>query len=320
MSSDFSSIELFSSALLFTGVWQKNPDNSVSAYWNYASAEFRTDSSKIIVTYKDTPDAFIEIDGKEKQYSVQNNEVIIETDGKLHSIRIVGRYDLPITLVSVKVLSSAKVLPPEKRPYIHFIGDSITHFCSSFSFNTPKLLGADYSVVAQAGMSLHDGWGYYKMPEGILIRRGMETMYHKLEFPTKTAELTEYNFEICRVPDVIVIFLGTNDYLDCETHEKMGNIRIFAESYKNFVGMLKERFPDAKIYMLNALSDKYCRARGIEEAHKTISVRFPDVQLVRSNEWGVEISDDGTHPSKNGYVTLTENLAALLKNDLKELF
>lgn len=310
-------IDIFSENILYSGVWQKNADNSVTAYWNYSSAEFKTNSKVVTIGYKNTDSAFVEIDGVETKYTVENNELNINTDGELHSIKIIGRYDARITLAYIHLDEDSKFLPPDKRPYFHFIGDSLTHFCTSFSTRTPRALGVDWSVVAQAGASLHDGWGWYPMPEGMKHRRGLESAYLRLQFPAETCKFSDYNFEICRVPDVIVIFLGTNDYLNAETHRKAGHIEIFANAYLNFVSLLREKFPDAKIYMLEGLNDKYCRVEGIETAHKVISAKHKDVHLIRSDKWNIEISEDGTHPTPEGMICLAEKLTEYFKNELK---
>ena len=68
--------------------------------------------------------------------------------------------------------------------------------------------------------------------------------------------------------------------------------------------------------MLQALSDKYCRARGIQTAYELISSEIENVTLLPSNEWGVEISSDGTHPSPDGYAFMGEKLAEVLKDKI----
>lgn len=309
-------MDIFAPEVIYTGVWQKNDDNTVTAYWNYASAEFKTDSKIIIIGYIDTETASVDIDGVETVYTVTDNKVRLETDGEMHSIKIAGKYDARITLASIALEEGSKVLPPDKRPYFQFIGDSISHFSSSFTTKTPRALGVDWSIVAQAGAALHDGWGWYKMPEGMTHRRGIESAYFKLQFPAETSDFTYYNFDICRVPDVIVIFLGTNDYLDCEEHRKRGHIEIFANAYCNFVSLLREKFPKAKIFMLEALSDKCCRVEGIETAHKVVSAKHKDVTLIRSDKWNIEISEDGTHPTPKGATDLANKLTDYLKNEL----
>lgn len=314
---NLTNIELFSEQIVYTGVWQKNDDGSVSGHWNYASAEFVTDSKTVLLNIDSSSDgAYIKIDDIQERYTVTDSKVELALDGKMHNVRICSRYDGFLTLKEIMVEKDAKFEKPQDRMYIQFIGDSISHFCSSFSFCTPEILGVDYAVVAQAGMSLHDGWGWYPMPEGMVVRRGMESLYTTLGRATETSKLENYDFKICRAPDVLVIFLGTNDYLDTVYDREHHHIDIFANAYCNFVGKLRERFPKAKVYMLQALSDKCCRVEGIDRAFEAVSSKYEDVTLIRTDEWGIEISDDGTHPSADGFRIMGEKLAVYLKESL----
>ena len=64
---------------------------------------------------------------------------------------------------------------------------------------------------------------------------------------------------------------------------------------------------------MKALSDKFCRNEGIQTAFDTISNKISNVQLIPSDTWQIEISDDGTHPTELGYSQIAKELTAYLK-------
>ena len=168
-------------------------------------------------------------------------------------------------------------------------------------------------------MALTDGWGWYAPHPEAKMRRGMESTYFGLEFGDESPTLTPYKFKYLRIPDIVVVFLGTNDYLDDPIDEARGNLKIFAEHYLEFIKKLRALYPAATIFMLQALSDKHCRVRGIAGAYELIKENVDNVKLVNSNEWGVEISADGTHPSTPGFTFMGEKLAEVLDGELKAL-
>ncbi len=80
---------------------------------------------------------------------------------------------------------------------------------------------------------------------------GMETRYFVLQLPGDNEQPIPYTFDYCRAPDDIVIFIGTNDYLDDVQNRENGNVQTFAEHYLAFVKRLREKFPHAKVILRN---------------------------------------------------------------------
>ena len=146
----------------------------------------------------------------------------------------------------------------------------------------------------------------------------MESAYFGLEDGEEAATLTPYKFKHLRKPDIIVIFLGTNDYLDNPDDESRGNIGIFAKHYLAFVKKIRAIHKDTPIYMLQALTDKHCRRRGIEAAYNLICEELDNVTLLPSDNWSIEISSDGTHPTLDGYTRMGECLADALSDEIKK--
>ena len=135
----------------------------------------------------------------------------------------------------------------------------------------------------------------------------------------------KYNFknEINNSPDIVFIFLGTNDLT---TGSNENQVNAFVSSYKSFVANILEFYgEDTKICIMQALStsdnknliDKNnTRYKAIDRAAAELIELYPDnVTYIDSDtviSWNAEISSDGTHPSTEGYATLTSCVAAFL--------
>lgn len=300
----------------YSGVWQDNFEEEIVSYGAVAFAEIGFTGSKLEVIGRIFKNATFIIDGKESEPEKTEDGFKFRLKDGRHTlkIRMVQRAHLHFS--GINIADDGEVFTTEDKPYIHFIGDSISFAYPGFSASSADKLGYDYSVVAQGGMSLVDGWGWYSMHPDAISRLGMESAYFGLEDGSEAATPTPYKFKFLRMPDVIVIFLGTNDYLDIPDDEFRGNINIFAKHYLAFVKKIRAIFPNAPIFMLQALSDKHCRKRGIQAAFELISGEMDNVTLLPSHEWGVEISNDGTHPSPDGYALMGEKLAEVLKDTI----
>jgi hypothetical protein len=210
-------------------------------------------------------------------------------------------------------------LEAEAQPYIHFIGDSITHAYPGFASATGEALGVDYSVVAHPGMSLVDGWGWYTPIDGQEERIGMESNYFQLETPDVSSTFTPHSFAYGRKPDVIVIYLGVNDYLTEGSNFNEENPEIFAGKYVNFVQRLRQIYPQTPVVILQChLPDRTIRINAIADAYARMCQLWDDVSLIDTNLWNVDISSDGVHPSQKGYAQMAERMTDILKTMLEE--
>ncbi len=145
-----------------------------------------------------------------------------------HIIRVVKQTESGYSLLRYEKLSYTGTLtntpPADKELYIEFIGDSLTCGMGSagdnafvngggsaqglngadwedgtlgYAYRTAELLGADYSIISESGIGLADSWFDAKMGD----------FYTKTSYNRSPS--TEYGFE--RVPDLVIINLGTND-------------------------------------------------------------------------------------------------------------
>lgn len=118
----------------------------------------------------------------------------------------------------------------------------------SYSMITARNLGAEIHNVAQGGIAIFDGTGYYHGPDYI----GMESAYDKLcYFPE--GGITEWDFSIY-TPHVVLFAVGQNDSHN-EGHEDFNindpEYRIkWKEAYKKIILDLRSKYPNALFVLL----------------------------------------------------------------------
>lgn len=301
---------------VFTGIWQENGNDEIV---NYKSASFfeigfTGSSFEIKGTLENIFEVYV--DGNKIQPVPLGNQYNFNVNNGVHMLKVCIRMGNHLKFKGIEIGDEEKVFAPPKRPYLHMIGDSITQAYPGYATVLGENWGGDYSVVAQGGMALSDGWGWYAIPEGMDTRVGMESNYFKLEFPFESINFTDYKFTYCRQPDAITVYLGTNDFLDNPTHWENGHLEMFYPKYAAFLAKIREHYPKARIYVFNALSDKMFRRQGIEKAFELASETVDNIYLLPIHEWDIEVSEDGTHPSLWGYTDMGYKLAKYIREDL----
>lgn len=245
---------------------------------------------------------------------------------------------------------------PDRAHYIQFVGDSISDGSQTFAYRVGEKLGWDFSVTSCEAMGIrrNHGWWFvnngYKngeYTEGSMARlildnfgvstMGMEDAFFKLGLAENvmTGEeralyaehyldeegTLECSFTSGNSPDIVFIFLGTNDQLTTET-----NFENFVNAYADFVARILQTYgDDTQICIMNALTHSVPpeqndegngRYVGIREAALAITKRFPsNIQFIDREKiipWNVEIGSDNVHPTKNGQDTLTEKISEFL--------
>jgi len=301
-------------ACKYLGVWQENDAGEVVSYGTVSWFELGFTGSRIRLNLRQVGDVEFFVDGAAVTPKALGEDMLeIEACSSEHVLKIKTVPDARVFLGGIQIPEGERVFRSPDRTYIQFIGDSITYKYPGYSSTTGDLLGVDYSVVAYGGMSLRDGWGWYKLPEGESFRPGMESMYFKLERPHETMTFTDYQFDFLRIPDVLVIALGTNDYLNSQEQRENGHIEAFVASYLAFTERLRDIYPNAKIYLLKTFTESYCREEAITAAYEAILGKLGNVELIDSLSWKVEISDDHTHPTDRGYIEIAQHLTEYLR-------
>lgn len=333
-----------------------DPDTMVS-YWNAAYAEIDFTGIGITVEFSEPTTYKVKIDnGSYSATTTTDGKVtfVAETVGR-HTIRIYSNdrtkhmYLRSFTIAESEEFSRT----PDKKHYIQFVGDSISDATNSFSHRVGDVLGWDFSVTALSGIALGRGQGYWKINNGCdwsgnvtpdsmadLIMKNseydnvaMEDAYFKLGFPDNSmtgdereyyatkyyTEELDFNFQTGNTPDIVFIFLGTNDGVNAEK-----DIQRFVDAYDRFVSKILETYGmDTQICIMQALTSSsnpnnpdHARYHGVRAAANNLidlypdNVTFIDWDIIET--WNVEISSDTTHPTGNGYDTLTEKISELL--------
>lgn len=141
--------------------------------------------------------------------------------------------------VSEAVAYCGQVDPPHNGEY------SNSYY--SYAWYTARMLNAQLHDVAQGGIALLEGTGYFHAPDYL----GMEYMYDKIEYNTDINEPKQWDFARY-TPHVVIVAIGQNDnhpddYMhDNYHHPKAQNWR---KRYAAFIRKLREIYPKATIIL-----------------------------------------------------------------------
>lgn len=117
----------------------------------------------------------------------------------------------------------------------------------SYAWFTARMLNAQLHDVAQGGIALLEGTGYFHAPDYL----GMEYMYDKIQYNTQIAPAKQWDFGRY-TPHVVIVAIGQNDnhpddYMqDGYDHPKAVNWR---SHYLAFIRKLREIYPKAAIIL-----------------------------------------------------------------------
>ncbi|MDY4969499.1 MAG: GDSL-type esterase/lipase family protein [Lachnospiraceae bacterium] len=117
----------------------------------------------------------------------------------------------------------------------------------SYSWMTARKLGAELHDIAQGGIALLDGTGYFA-PPGYM---GMEHAYDCIEYSPRLGKQKKWDFSQY-IPHVVIIAIGQNDnhpedYMhEDPTGEKAA---VWKEHYEAFVRKIREIYPKSVIIL-----------------------------------------------------------------------
>ncbi len=121
----------------------------------------------------------------------------------------------------------------------------------SYAWITARLLGAELHDIAQGGIALLDGTGYFNAP----ALTGMEQVWDKLQYNPALGEVTRWDFSRY-TPHVVVVAIGQNDsYPDdyMKTDPEGEKARTWKAHYRAFVENLRETYPQALIVLATTI-------------------------------------------------------------------
>lgn len=121
----------------------------------------------------------------------------------------------------------------------------------SYAWLTARKLNAQIHDIAQGGIALMDGAGYFCEPEAV----GMETVWDKIHYNPVLGKTMQWEFEQY-IPQAVIVAVGQNDshprdYMAQEYHGQQAVT--WRKHYKDFLGKLREVYPDAHIICCTTL-------------------------------------------------------------------
>lgn len=305
--------------LRFVGRWDKSNSSVYTSNWGgaYLSTKFTGPSIEV---HLEAPRSFeYIIDGVRNSYWNWNNSTTVTLSAQgsgPHTLQIATTWEsnkLPIKKLQLPV--GEKTLPPDPRPLVEFIGDSITagHSTSTgaltdYAWLVAEMMGADHTQIAVSGIALVNGYFY----KDVGPWPGMDNLYFKSRSAldcqdTACANNPLWNFSTY-TPRLIVINLGTNDaFLGVPASE-------FQKRYTDFLVAVRAKHPNAEIAAIGTFGGHYL---GETEAAVKARVSAGDtkVHFIGTKDW-VLGSDtaDGVHPHDKGQV----KIAGLLLPELQK--
>ena len=121
----------------------------------------------------------------------------------------------------------------------------------SYAWMTARRLHAELHDIAQGGVALLDGTGWFHEPDYI----GMESVWDKLHYNPDFGEVVPWDFQEY-IPQVVVVAIGQNDshprdYMKEKYDGKMA--QHWREHYGLFLKKLRRHYPEAQIICCTTL-------------------------------------------------------------------
>ena len=253
----------------FTGSTLKVSVKNQKAYWeNYLGCILDGEQTKLRLP--DAGEAVIDI-------PVKPSAGQTEGDG-IHEILLFKRQDSchELTILGFEIDDGAEIRdPPERqRRRIEVYGDSVSagevseavdyvgkfdpehngqysNSWYSYAWMTARKLGAQIHDVAQGGIALFDGTGWFNEPDYI----GMETAWNKVHYNPVFGPATDWDFTQY-TPQVVIVAIGQNDshpedYM-MEDYNSPRSER-WRNGYRELLEKLRGQYPEAWIVCITTL-------------------------------------------------------------------
>lgn len=304
--------------LRFVGRWEKSASGAYTSNWGGSYLITKFTGTSIDVTFESPRTFNYVIDGvKSTRWNWDNSATVtLSAQGSgPHTLQIATNWEsnkLPI--LRLKPQDGHKTLPPDPRPLVEFIGDSITagHSTSDGALNdyawlVAEKMGADHTQIAVSGITLVNGPHH---PDGPWP--GMENLYFKTRSAvdcqdTPCANNPAWNFSTY-TPKLIVINLGTND-----AFLKVG-AGDFQTRYRDFLAALRAKHPSAEIAALGTFGGHYLKETEAA-VNARVSAGDTKVHFIKTEGWVIPSTDtkDNVHPHDDGHVKIAGLLLSKLQ-------
>ena len=245
----------------------------------------------------------------------------------LHNIRIIKQTEANHSVATLKNIEFYGFLaskPKDKDLYIEFIGDSITcgygnlwtkaspdpsdksgtalyqDGTQGYAFLTAQLLRADVSIISCSGIGIDKG---YTNQDGNGYR--MADFYAAASYPRTKTE--KFDFAKARVPDLVVINLGTND-------QSIGSAEAdFKSGVKDLISFIRTSYgkdvPIIWVYGMMA-DGRYQWVKSVMDEMGGQSKGLYMVELIKNKEGG------NGHPSATAHNIASQQLTGFITGNV----
>lgn len=222
------------------------------------------------------------LDGKEGFISLpktrgEEGEYIIAEglSDEFHELLLIKRMDgcHYLTFLGFDITGSGELKKPEPLPdrRMEFIGDSVTagevieavdyvgnidpedhdgiynNAYYSYAWQTARNLNAQIHDIAQGGLALLDGTGWFQHPDYV----GLESVYDKIRYNGWLGETNKWDYKEY-TPDVIVMAIGQNDANPVNIMEEDyegAAAKNWRSRYEEFIRFLMKTYPKVNIIL-----------------------------------------------------------------------
>lgn len=199
-------------------------------------------------------------------------------DGGFHDVLLFKRQDAchEVTILGFEIGDGEQLLKPPARSdrRIEVYGDSVSagevseavdctgqedpehngqysNSWYSYAWMTARKLEAQIHDIAQGGIALLDGTGWFHEPDYI----GMESAWDKIRYNPDFGSLSEWDFSQY-TPQLVIVAVGQNDshpedYMR-EDYDGEWSVR-WRRGYRQFLENIRDRYPDAWILCITTL-------------------------------------------------------------------
>lgn len=224
------------------------------------------------------------LDGKQTTLKLpENGKVILDipvepTDNGIHEILLFKRQDSchEATFLGFEIGDDEKILDLSEKPWrrIEVYGDSVSagevseaveytgkpdpehngeysNSWYSYAWMTARKLNAEIHDIAQGGIALLNGTGWFNAPDYV----GMESAWDKVHYNPVFGEATAWNFEEY-TPQVVIVAIGQNDsHPEDYMKENYGCEKAvtWRSRYRQFLCNLRRTYPKAHIICITTL-------------------------------------------------------------------
>lgn len=223
------------------------------------------------------------VDGAQLRFDLNNARetelrLIDEAADGEHDVLVFKRMDgcHEVVLERLELSEGSRLLPAPARPArrMEVYGDSVsagelseavhrtgmtdpTHdgeFSNSwysYAWMTARRLGAELHDIAQGGIALLDGTGWFREPNAV----GMESVWNTVHYSPAFGVCTPWDFSRW-TPQVVIVAIGQNDSHPSDYMAENPNGEQAARwrgAYRDFLGKLRETYPKARIICCTTL-------------------------------------------------------------------